>query len=94
MVPIKVFIDDVADSAEFARKSKMLHALHIRGRHNLISAFTATQKFSARQPMARVTAMALYVYRLRNNKVLESSIDDVSVVIITAGICLIVPYGD
>ena len=77
---ILVVVDDFADSPEFSRHSKILHALYTRGRHNSISTITATQKFSAIAPIIRVNATELYVYRLRNYKDLETFIDEVSAV--------------
>ena len=58
----------------------MLHALYTRGRHNIISTITATQKFSSIAPNIRVNATELYVYRLRNYEDLETFIDEVSAV--------------
>ena len=75
-----VVVDDFADSPEFSRHSKILHALYTRGRHNSISTITATQKSSAIAPIIRVNATELYVYRLRNYKDLETFIDEVSAV--------------
>jgi hypothetical protein len=40
---ILIVIDDFADSPQFTRQSKLLHALYIRGRHTVISTITATQ---------------------------------------------------
>lgn len=77
---ILVVVDDFADSPEFSRHSKILHALYTRGRHNSISTITATQKFSAIAPIIRVNATELYIYRLRNYKDLETFIDEVSAV--------------
>ena len=73
-------MDDFADDPSFTRQSKLLHALYTRGRHNMISTITATQKFSAIHPMIRVNAAELYVYRLRNYKDLETFIEEVSAV--------------
>ena len=78
---ILIIIDDFADDPSFTRQSKMLHSLYVRGRHNMISTITATQKFNAIHPIIRVNATELYVYRLRNNKDLESFIDEVSAVL-------------
>ena len=61
-------------------KSKMLHSLYVRGRHNMISTITATQQSPAIHPIIRVNATELYVYRSRNSKDLESFIDEVSAV--------------
>ena len=78
---ILIIIDDFADSPEFTRQSKMLHSLYVRGRHNMISTITATQKFNAIHPIIRVNATELYVYRLRNMKDLDTFIDEVSAVL-------------
>ena len=77
---ILIIIDDFADSPEFSRQSKLLHALYTRGRHSMISTITATQKFSSLHPLIRVNATELYIYRLRNYKDLETFIDEVSAV--------------
>ena len=77
---ILIIVDDFADDPSFTRQSKLLHALYTRGRHNMISTITATQKFSAIHPIIRVNATELYAYRLRNYKDLETSIEEVSAV--------------
>ena len=77
---ILIIIDDFADDPSFTRQSKLLHALYTRGRHNMISTITATQKFNAIHPIIRVNATELYVYRLRNYKDLETFIEEVSAV--------------
>jgi hypothetical protein len=77
---ILIIVDDFADDPSFTRQSKLLHALYTRGRHNMISTITATQKFSAIHPIIRVNATSLFVYRLRNYKDLETCIDEVSAV--------------
>jgi len=77
---ILLIIDDFADDPSFTRQSKLLHALYTRGRHNMISTITATQKFNAIHPIIRVNATELYVYRLRNYKDLETFIEEVSAV--------------
>jgi GTPase SAR1 family protein len=80
MFQILVIVDDFADDPTFTRQSKILHALYTRGRHNMISTITATQKFSAIHPIIRINATELYVYRLRNYKDLETFIEEVSAV--------------
>ena len=77
---ILIIVDDFADDPSFTRQSKLLHALYTRGRHNMISTITATQKFSAIHPIIRVNATELYVYRLRTYKDLETFIEEVSAV--------------
>ena len=47
---ILIIVDDFADDPSFTRQSKLLHALYTRGRHNMISSITATQKFNAIHP--------------------------------------------
>ena len=44
----------------------------------MVSVITATQKFNALSPIIRVNATELYVYRLRNNKDLETFLEEVS----------------
>ena len=77
---ILIIIDDFADDPSFTRQSKLLRALYTRGRHNMISTITATQKFNAMHPIIRVNATELYVYRLRNFKDLDTFVDEVSAV--------------
>ena len=48
------------------------------GRHNSISTIVSTQKFAAIHPIIRVNATSLIVYRLRNNRELESFLEEVS----------------
>ena len=78
---ILIVIDDFADSPEFSRQSKLLHALFTRGRHSQISTIVATQKFTALHPIIRVNASELYVFRLRNYQDLQTFIDEVSALI-------------
>jgi hypothetical protein len=78
---ILVIVDDFADDPSFSRHSKLLHSLFTRGRHNSISTIVATQKFTAINPIIRVNATSLFVYRLRNYRDLESFIEEVSAVV-------------
>jgi hypothetical protein len=75
---ILIVIDDFADSPQFTRQSKLLHALYIRGRHTFISTTTATQVFNALSPIIRKNITELYVYRLRNYRDLETLIEELS----------------
>jgi hypothetical protein len=75
---ILIVIDDFADSPQFTKQSKLLHALYIRGRHTFISTITATQVFNALSPIIRKNITELYVYRLRNYRDLESLIEELS----------------
>ncbi len=78
MFSILIVIDDVADDAVFTRQSKLLHSLYTRGIHNSISTIASTRKFAAIHPIVRVNATRLIVYRLRNNRELESFLEEVS----------------
>jgi tRNA A37 threonylcarbamoyladenosine biosynthesis protein TsaE len=81
MFQILVIVDDFADDPKFVHSSNnVLNTLYVRGRHNMISVITASQKFTALSPLIRVNATELYIYRLRNYKDLESFIDEVSAV--------------
>ena len=75
---ILVVVDDMADSPEFCRQSKLLHQLFIRGRHNSISTIVSTQKWNCISPIVRVNATELYIYRLRNYKDIECYLDECS----------------
>ena len=69
---VLVVIDDFADDPIFTIQSKLLHFLFTRGRRNCISTIASTQQFASIHPIVRVNAVALIVYRLRNNKEVES----------------------
>ena len=75
---ILIIIDDHADSPEFTRKSKLLHQLYIRSRHDCISTITSVQKYYVLAPIIRVNATQLFVFRLRNYKDLESILEELS----------------
>ena len=75
---IIVVIDDFADEPAFTRQSKLLHQLYIRGRHNMISTISSTQKFNALHPIIRCNMSELYIFRLRNNKDIEAFVDECS----------------
>ena len=75
---ICILIDDFSDDSNFSRHSKLLHSLFTRGRHNSISTLVSTQKFASIAQIVRINATFLIVYRLRNNKDLESFIEEVS----------------
>ena len=77
---ILIIIDDFADEPAFTRQSKLLHQLYIRGRHNMISTITSTQKFNALHPIIRCNMSELYIFRLRNNKDIEAFVDERSAI--------------
>ena len=59
-------------------QSKLLHSLYTKGRHNNISTIVSNQKFAAIHAIIRVNATSLIVYWLRNNRELESFLEEVS----------------
>mgnify|MGYP003642016498 FL=1 len=75
---ILIIIDDFADDEKFSRHSKLLNQLYVRGRHNMISTITSTQKFRAIGNIIRINITELYVFRLRNLHDLEAFIEEVS----------------
>ena len=75
---ILILVDDFADDPSFSRNSKLLHSLFTRGRHSMISTIVATQKFVAIHPIIRTNATELFIYRLRNQKDLESFLEELS----------------
>ena len=75
---ILIVVDDMADSPEFTRHSKLLHGLYLKGRHTFISSITATQAYAALSPLIRKNATELYVYRLRNYRDLESVVEELA----------------
>ena len=75
---ILIVVDDMADSPEFTRHSKLLHGLYLKGRHTFISSITATQAYTALSPLIRKNATELYVYRLRNYRDLESVVEELA----------------
>ena len=76
-----IVVDDFADDPGFSRRSKLLHSLYTRGRHAMISTITATQNLNAIHPIMQINETELHDYRLRNQKDLDTSIDEVSAVI-------------
>jgi len=78
---ILIIVDDFADSPSFTRHSKILHGLYIRGRHSCISTITATQVFNCLSPIIRKNITELFVYRLRNQKDLDSVLDELTALI-------------
>jgi hypothetical protein len=78
---ILVIVDDFADDPSFSRHSKLLHSLFTRGRHNSISTIVSTQKFTSVAPIIRVNATFLCVYRLRNQKDLDSLTEELAAMV-------------
>ena len=75
---IAIFIDDLAESQEFLRNSKMLHALYTKGRHACISTITSVQMYKSLAPIIRKNATAMFIFRLRNHGDVEAIVDELS----------------
>ena len=75
---IAIFIDDFAESQEFLRNSKMLHALYTKGRHANISTITSVQMYKSLAPIIRKNATAMFIFRLRNYGDMEAILDELS----------------
>ena len=50
---ILVLVDGFVDDPSFTGKSQLLHLLYVRGRHYMMSTFTATQVYKAVSPVIR-----------------------------------------
>ena len=74
-------IDDVADQPEFGRRSKLLHCLSTRGRHNQISTIISCQRLTAQAPIIRSNVTDMFVFRLRNYSCLQILLDELSALI-------------
>ena len=75
---IAIFINDFAESQEFLRNSKMLHALYTKGRHANISTITSVQMYKSLAPIIRKNATAMFIFRLRNYGDMEVILDELS----------------
>ena len=73
---ILIIVDDFADEANFTRHSKLLHSLFTRGRHSAASTVVASQKINAISQIIRVNATALVIFSLRNQKDLDSYLEE------------------
>jgi hypothetical protein len=73
---IAIFIDDFAESQEFLRNSKLLHALYTKGRHANISTITSVQMYKSLAPIIRKNATAIFIFRLRNQGDMDAILDE------------------
>jgi hypothetical protein len=73
---ILIVVDDMADSSEFCKHSKLLHSLYIRGRHICCSVITSVQKYTCLSTIARVNATSLFIFRLRSWQDLQTWLDE------------------
>ena len=73
-------LDDVADDTS-QRNSKALKSLFVKGRHSHISIILSSQKGSLLNPVARVNADSVYVFKLRNFQDLDMLIVEFSALV-------------
>ena len=71
-----VVCDDFADDPRVVRSSKAIHELFTRGRHAQISTIVSVQKYRVLNPIIRVNATDLVVFRLRSLHELDAVIDE------------------
>lgn len=71
-----VIVDDFADDPRVVRGSKAIHELFVRGRHAQISTIVSVQKYRVLNPIIRVNATDLVVFRLRSLHELDAVIDE------------------
>ena len=81
MFNILILIDDMADCSDFMRSSKLLHQLYIRGRHNYITVCTAVQRYYCLAPIIRLNTRMIFIYKLRNQKDLDSITEELSALV-------------
>ena len=77
---ISVVLDDVADDTS-QRNSKSLKSLFVKGRHSHISVILSSQKGSLLNPVCRVNADSVYLFKLRNFQDLELMINEFSALV-------------
>ena len=77
---ILIVLDDVADDNN-QRNSKALKSLFVKGRHSHISVILSSQKGSLLNPVCRVNADSVHVFKLRNYQDLELLISEFSALV-------------
>ena len=77
---ILIVLDDVADDTS-QRNSKSLKSLFVKGRHSHISVILSSQKGSLLNPVCRVNADSVYLFKLRNFQDLELMINEFSALV-------------
>ena len=78
---ILTVVDDFADDPKIARYSNMLHGFFTRGRHNAISCILSTQKYNVFAPIISLSASALFIFRLKNMKEVNSFLEENSALV-------------
>ena len=77
---ILIVLDDVADDNN-QRNSQALKSLFVKGRHSQISVILSSQKGSLLNPVCRVNADSLIVFKLRNYQDLDMLITELSALV-------------
>ena len=77
---ILIILDDVADDSN-QRNSKALKSLFVKGRHSHISIILSSQKAALLNPVCRVNADSIYIFKLRNYQDLELLINECSALV-------------
>ena len=77
---VLVIVDDFADDARVVRSSKAIHELFIRGRHAQISTIASVQKYRVLNPIIRVNATDMIVFRLRSMHEVDSVVEENSAI--------------
>lgn len=78
---ICIIIDDMAENQKFMKYSTILNGLYTRSRHQAISVITSVQKYNVLKPIIRLNASSLYVFRLKNQRELESFLEETSALV-------------
>ena len=75
---ICIIIDDWADNEKVVRKNNELIKLFTKGRHWYISTFVTSQSYTQISPVIRKNATQLFIFRLRNQKDLDTILEELS----------------
>jgi hypothetical protein len=71
-----IIVDDFADNARVMRSSTSLAELFVRGRHAQLSCIASVQKYRVLNPILRVNATSLFVFRLRSKAELDALVEE------------------
>ena len=71
-----ILIDDMADNARVMRSSTSLAHLFVKGRHAGLSTIVSVQKYRVLNPILRVNATSLFVFRLRSKAELDALVEE------------------
>ena len=74
-------IDDFAEDKAFMRCTKILHGLYTKSRHFGLSVITATQKYNALSPIARLNSSSVYIFKFMNMAEVEAFIMEQSALV-------------